>query len=234
MSLNTSLNSSLREVESGVVPPSSREKILDTAEALFARRGYGGVGLREVARLSGFSKSALFHHFPSKLDLYMAVLSRILGDLHAAMAVVGPSKGDELAQLVRTVETLIDALADSPTRAPLLLRSLFETEVVGVHEHPETDALLERILGTLSRLMAAGTRSGAIRPVDIPHALQGLIGMVVFHFASGEFGDDVLGQPVYSAVEIARFKQFVVSFIESGLAARSQNTPAPEQGDSRA
>ena len=59
-------------------PPSSRDKICEVAEALFARRGYAGVGLREVADAAGLGKSSLFHHFRSKAQLYCEVLDRVL------------------------------------------------------------------------------------------------------------------------------------------------------------
>ena len=61
------------------VSPSSREKILEVAEAHFARRGFSGVGLREVAVAAGLGKSSLFHHFESKAQLYFEVLERVLG-----------------------------------------------------------------------------------------------------------------------------------------------------------
>ena len=57
---------------------SSRERILDAAESLFARRGYAGVGLRELAEMVGLGKSSLFHHFASKPQLHAAVCARIL------------------------------------------------------------------------------------------------------------------------------------------------------------
>ena len=57
-------------------PPSSRDKILDMAEVLFARRGFTGVGMQELAEASGLRKSSLFHHFHSKSQLYFEVLGR--------------------------------------------------------------------------------------------------------------------------------------------------------------
>jgi hypothetical protein len=48
--------------------------------------------------------------------------------------------------------------------------------------------------------------------------MQSLIGMIVFHFASGDFGDEMLGRPVFSSQEIRRFKQHLSSFIRNGLA----------------
>jgi len=197
----------------------SRDRILDTAEALFARRGFEGVGLREVARVTGLSKSALFHHFPTKGDLYEAVLERILGDVLDSIAHL-PVTGTALEQLRALVETIIDAFAETPTRAPLLLRTLFEDEVLAGHETPAADAMLHRILGIPIDIMRAGVQSGELRPVSLPHALQSIVGMLVYHFASGELGEEVLGAPVYAPAEIQRFKAFVVTFIENGLSAR--------------
>src|SRR5262245_46184599 len=62
---------------------STREKILETAEPLFARLGFAGVGLREVADRVGIGKSSLFHHFENKIELYMAVHERVLNAFDA-------------------------------------------------------------------------------------------------------------------------------------------------------
>ncbi|MCP3985133.1 MAG: TetR/AcrR family transcriptional regulator [bacterium] len=199
----------------------SRETILDTAEALFARHGYEGVGLREIARLAQLSKSALFHHFPTKMDLYLAVLARIFGDLEGCLSEASSSEGSALARLLAWVDAMLDALAERDTRAPLLMRTLFEGEVL---EHdsdtPEVNGPLKRILEAVSSLLHEGIEAGDLRPIPVPHATQSLIGVLLFHFASGGFGDEILGRPVFSATEIRRHKEFVLSFIETGLSAR--------------
>jgi len=51
-----------------------RARILSDAMALFAREGYADTSLREIAAKVGVSKSALYHHFPSKDALLLAVL----------------------------------------------------------------------------------------------------------------------------------------------------------------
>ncbi|MCH2185720.1 TetR/AcrR family transcriptional regulator [Myxococcota bacterium] len=197
-------------------PVSSREKILDTAEALFARRGFDGVGLREVAMRSEMSKSALFHYFPGKADLYSAVLDRILGAVLEGMDSV-PQRGSALNRLKGLVESIVDSLAASPTRGPLLLRSIVEGEVLDDYETPEADEKLARLFGAASLILTEGAASGELRSVPVPHALQGLVGLLVFHFASGHFGEELLGGPIYSSSEIKRFKEFVVPFTLNGL-----------------
>jgi len=54
----------------------TRARILDRSERLFARRGFGGVSLRELATESEVQHRTIQHHFGSKLGLYQAVLER--------------------------------------------------------------------------------------------------------------------------------------------------------------
>lgn len=54
-----------------------RSSIVRSALELFARGGYGGVSVREVAERCGASKSALLYHFQSKEDLLRAVLDEV-------------------------------------------------------------------------------------------------------------------------------------------------------------
>jgi len=107
---------------------SSRDKILDVAEALFAQRGYAGVGLRQVAEAAGLVKSSLFHHFRSKAQLYAEVLGRVLVRIRERLDPVLESGTDPEQKLDRWVDALIDALAEHPTTARLLLRGLFEED----------------------------------------------------------------------------------------------------------
>ncbi len=47
-------------------------EIASKAVEVFIRKGYSGVGMRELAAELGLSKSALYHYFPSKAALFMA------------------------------------------------------------------------------------------------------------------------------------------------------------------
>jgi AcrR family transcriptional regulator len=56
--------------------PGARERILDTAYELFARRGVRAVGVDEVIERAGVAKATLYRHFPSKDELVLAFLER--------------------------------------------------------------------------------------------------------------------------------------------------------------
>ena len=54
----------------------TRNRILDHAEHLFARMGFGGVSLREIAMASNVRHRTIQHHYGSKEKLYQTVLCR--------------------------------------------------------------------------------------------------------------------------------------------------------------
>ena len=204
---------------------SSRDKILDVAEALFARRGYAGVGLRQVAEAAGLVKSSLFHHFRGKAQLYAEVLARVLVRIRERLDPVLESGTDPERKLDRWVDALIDALAEHPTTARLLLRGLVEEDDFRADSGPEAEEVEEiiaAILGGIQRLLQEGVDTGAFREVSVPHTVQTLIGSTVYHFASGELGEGLLGHPLLSAEAVRRRKQELGDLLHHGLAGASR------------
>jgi len=199
----------------------SRDKILDCAEALFARRGFAGIGLSEVAERVGLGKSSLFHHFRSKAQLYAAVMARILARIESALTATLAAGGPPAERLDRWVDALIDVLAAHPTYPRLLLRSLFEDdELAGeLPEEQEANEIIRRVAAAGSRLLKEGMATGEFRPASVPHTLQSLIGATVYHFASGEFGDEMIGRPLFSPSEVRRRKAEVKALFRRGLLA---------------
>jgi len=205
--------------KSGTAEVSARDRILEAAEELFARRGFAGVGMSEIAEAVGLSKSTLFHHFRTKADLYAAVVGRILAEIDLELTRTLARGGGAAERLDRWVDVLIDLLASTPAHARVLLRSLFEDDELSgeLPEQQEADKALYRILDQARSLLKEGMASGEVRAASIPHLLQSLIGMVVYHFASGEVGDGILGRSIFGTDEVERRKREVKAFLHHGI-----------------
>src|SRR6266702_3057167 len=54
----------------------TRDKLLRAAEEIFVRDGYEGTQLAEIASAAGRSKGALYGHFESKEDLFLALFEQ--------------------------------------------------------------------------------------------------------------------------------------------------------------
>ena len=208
---------------SDLAPPTSRDKILDVAEALFARRGFEGIGMREVAEAAGLGKSSLFHHFRSKAQLYLAVLERVLARIEERLAPVLAAPLRPTEKLDRWTDLLVDAIAEHDSAARLLLRALFEDDAFDAEAWPEgqgAERKLQAILSGITGLLLEGIEVGEFRRASPAHTVQTLIGATVYHFASGEIGEGILGRPLLSAEAVRRRKQELRSLLHEGLAAR--------------
>lgn len=53
----------------------TRQALLDAARAVFLRTGYQGAKLDEIAAGAGFTKGALYWHFPNKQALFLALIA---------------------------------------------------------------------------------------------------------------------------------------------------------------
>lgn len=60
-----------------------RTAILDAAALAFTQDGYDNSSMDRIAVLAGASKRTVYNHFPSKEDLFLAVLERFMGEMQA-------------------------------------------------------------------------------------------------------------------------------------------------------
>jgi AcrR family transcriptional regulator len=89
-----------------------RETILAAASAVFARTGYAATPVTEVAKAAGISQAYVFKLFPTKRDLFVAVVEhcykRIVEAMNAAADTAGSGKSDKiLAAMGDAYERLI-------------------------------------------------------------------------------------------------------------------------------
>jgi AcrR family transcriptional regulator len=61
--------------------PERRRQLLDAALEVFVSQGYHAAAMDEIAERAGVSKPVLYQHFPSKLELYLALLDQSVDEL---------------------------------------------------------------------------------------------------------------------------------------------------------
>ncbi|WP_188484761.1 TetR/AcrR family transcriptional regulator [Cellulomonas carbonis] len=101
-----------------------RAQVLQVAQELFAREGYHHVSMDDIADRAEVSKPVLYRHFPSKLDLYLAVVDH---------------RGQEL------VERIDEALAEVPVEAGsgrAVVRAIVQAYVEFVEQAGDSFSLL--------------------------------------------------------------------------------------------
>jgi len=90
----------------------TRERLLDAAGRVFARRGFHAASVDEVAEAAGYTKGAVYSNFRSKDELFLALLDRRLaGQLEQVGALYAIESSEELRAAMhgRTEEELAEA-----------------------------------------------------------------------------------------------------------------------------
>lgn len=153
-------------------PGYDQATVLRRAIELFNRQGYDGTSMGDLARELGFSKSAIYHHVPSKQHLLQQALDEALGALDQ---VIDEACGDSAYERLRAgVRAAVHVLVEHLPAVTLLLR-------VHGNSEAELDALRRRreIDDKLARLVQAAVEEGTLRddlPADLTSRL--LFGMV--------------------------------------------------------
>src|SRR5436190_11011560 len=117
-------------------PGSTKARILDAAEEVFAARGFLGASTREIAARAGVNISSLHYHWASKETLYFAVFRNIYDQivtlLRDSLAPLLARPGSPRLAVERTMGALFDFFADNPNVPKLLMRRIVENEEIDV------------------------------------------------------------------------------------------------------
>ena len=100
----------------------TRTAILDAAERAFASRGYRTSTLEDIALAAGFTKGAVYSNFASKAELFLVLLDRRADRDRSRLTTDGPLPAADPAWSLATLDFLVEAVEEEPTRRALAER----------------------------------------------------------------------------------------------------------------
>lgn len=158
----------------GALP--QRERILDAARSLFATRGFETVTMAEIASVAGVARATVFNHFGSKGALVEAITESVF-DYYSLL--------------------IDNALADTRTSTPTLVRALFDTMGLGIEQfHGFYRGVFREIMklqvGLAEGGPAARAREGALARLEQ---------LIARGQSRGEIAPDVAARDVAVAID---------------------------------
>jgi AcrR family transcriptional regulator len=151
----------------GVTAEETRDRALQGAATVFARQGYDGASIAEIAAAAGVSSGALYAHFGSKAELFVATLRAHGSNAIEQLLAVGGS-GVDIARLLRDRGV---ALAHRrPEETSLLVEA-----IVAAKRHPDVATLLvamftereQRFTGLVEAGQHGGTLDAEVPPAAV-------------------------------------------------------------------
>lgn len=169
---------------------STKEKLLNTAEQLFAKHGLDGVSTRDLAGKAKVNLCAITYYFGSKQKLYEAVIEEIVSFIsdnfvktvlptaNQSSPLLSPR--DKIKNLIRLFFSFICSEKISGNRAELLIREILNPSPAYVRFY---ETIMEPIHKHLSALIAqdTGLPETNFRTVLLSHTLFGQTIMFRIH-----------------------------------------------------
>jgi TetR/AcrR family transcriptional regulator len=158
-----------------------RQQILDVAMSLFARQGFEGTTTRQIARVARVNEAIIFRHFPTKEDLYWAIIERRCQTGGRSRMIeerirVGGSDREIFGSIAESM--LTRSRTDQHITRLLLFTALERHELSSEFFRKNVAQQYERLAQYIRRRID----EGGFRQVDATLAARGFLGMVIYHY----------------------------------------------------
>jgi len=153
----------------------TRERILQAALQVFAEKGYHRAAVDDIVRASGTSKGAVYHHFPNKEALFLALIDELSACLATAVTTAIQTSQGAVSKVEAALQAGLQTFAQHRELArilllePVSLGQAFETKRAEVHG---------RFAALIQVYLDQAVAEGSIAPLDTRVATLAWLGAV--------------------------------------------------------
>lgn len=153
----------------------TRERILRAALAVFARKGYHRAAVDDIVRESSTSKGAVYHHFPNKEALFLALVDDFAGHLAGSVAAAIAASHGALGKVEAALRAGLETFARHRDLARLIL---LESTSVGSAYGAKRAEIHGSFTALIQRYLDQAAAEGSIPPLDTRIATLAWLGAI--------------------------------------------------------
>jgi AcrR family transcriptional regulator len=178
----------------------TRERILEAALDVFARKGYHRAVVDDIVRASATSKGAVYHHFPAKEAIFLALVDEFTARLARAVADAVAARHGALAKVEGALAAALQTFAGSEQLARLIL---LESVSLGSRYQEKRAEVAGRFAALIQGYLDEAVADGSIPRIDTRLATLvwlGAINEVVVQWLHGGLEDLPARVPALTAI----------------------------------
>ncbi|MDO5701104.1 MAG: TetR/AcrR family transcriptional regulator [Bowdeniella nasicola] len=150
-----------------------REQLICVGRTLFAKKGYDGTSVEEIAAAAKVSKPVIYEHFGGKEGMYAVIVDREVQDLTGAIIGSLDDGGHPRAIVERTCLALLDYIEQNANGFRILVRDSPVTQSTGTFS-----SLIGDVAVQVEHLLADQFKQRGLNPKMAPMYAQMLVGMI--------------------------------------------------------
>lgn len=153
----------------------TRDRILQAALQVFAEKGYHRAVVDDIVRASGTSKGAVYHHFPNKEALFLALVDDFSSRLAEAVAAAVERSHGALGKVEAALRAGLETFAHHRALARILL---LESVSLGSAYQAKRADVHGRFAWLIGAYLDQAMAEGSIPPLDTRVATLAWLGAV--------------------------------------------------------
>jgi TetR/AcrR family transcriptional regulator len=213
---------------------STRDEILDAAQARFAAQGFVATTIKDIAAAAGVNSALLYYYFRDKESLYQAVLARLVQSFVRRGVERLDAPGSPEVRLRGFLELFGEVFGTDPHFYRLMLRELLD--YAARHAVEPIKLVAATMFSRLCAVIEEGQRAGAFRAELEPRFAAISSVSILAHFFTARpvvglfLGYTIKGPPP----EVVRaYVRHAADFALAALAAHPSAPPVRRKGASR-
>lgn len=198
-------------------PVATRKKLLTAARLEFARHGFAGARVDEIAERAGVNKQLVYHYFGDKDALYLAVLEWVYADIREQERQLNLEGLPSEKAIRKLIEASFDYLATNPDFIVLL-----NDENRGGARHVRGSTRLEAmhspLVKSVSHILHEGVRTGVFRKgIDPIQLYISIAGLSYFYLSNTPTLSAIFGKDLSSRAARRARRRHVVDLLLHSL-----------------
>ena len=205
-------------------PMHPRDRILDTASAVFAEAGFAGARVDGIAARAAVNKAMIYYHVGDKRALYTAVLMRNFDRVRSAIETALATAGTARQRFEAVITALTDVVREYPDHPRIVLREIASG---AASLPPEALARMLEVVGVVRDLLQEGVANGEFRVLDPVLTHLTIVGALIFLNATAPIRERAaeLGPGFDLPEPTADVAAFLTDMLLDGIAAGSKTAP---------
>jgi TetR/AcrR family fatty acid metabolism transcriptional regulator len=197
-------------IDRSIAQEEKRKQILDAAVRVFARGGYHGSRVGDIAEEAGIAHGLLYHYFDSKEEVLHAIFRENWGELLVRFREVEAADEPAAEKLEGIAKILLRTWRNDPDLVTVMVREVARTPRLQeqVDEVGEAFAIVQRVV-------EQGQEEGAFRPDLDPR----LVSWIVYGGLEEVLTGWVLGRLPDGEDEVALAERTAIALALRGLSA---------------
>ncbi|MGH0031255.1 MAG: TetR/AcrR family transcriptional regulator [Myxococcota bacterium] len=194
--------------------PGKRELILAAAIRVFARTGYHGARVSDIASEAGIAYGLVYHYFRNKEEILTSIFEQRWGAFLAAVEEVGKGRGTTREKLVSIAALVLGAYQVRPDWVKVLVLEIQRSEHF---TEPGQLRAVSRLFQSVARILRDGQDRGELRrDVDADIASTMFLGALEIAVTSLVLGVTRIGEDESEEAYCSRVGETVVDVFTNG------------------